>query len=150
MIKILYRIKRFANRCILLLRILHWVPTFGGWSRSSRVCNTPAGTLCMSAWPAEISSVVLMDWRIQSESYSVSQTAVHAHSKAQRRHLLCLTCFTNYLSQCRPLIPVSKLTVSESYENYMSRSYQVTKDILSDCKNSGKRHTAELLQMWNV
>lgn len=37
----------------------------------------------------------------------------------------------------RPLIPVSKLTVSESYENYMSRSYQVTKDILSDCKNSG-------------
>ncbi|KAM7399822.1 hypothetical protein PAMP_019066 [Pampus punctatissimus] len=37
----------------------------------------------------------------------------------------------------RPLIPVSKLTVSESYENYMSRSYQVTKDILSDCKNTG-------------
>ncbi|KAF0021858.1 hypothetical protein F2P81_025888 [Scophthalmus maximus] len=44
----------------------------------------------------------------------------------------------------RPLIPVSKLTVSESYENYMSRSYQVTKDILSDCKNTGKReNTAE-------
>uniref|UniRef100_A0A667YPS8 Ubiquitin associated and SH3 domain containing Bb n=1 Tax=Myripristis murdjan TaxID=586833 RepID=A0A667YPS8_9TELE len=37
----------------------------------------------------------------------------------------------------RPLIPVSKLTVSESYENYISRSYQVTKDILSDCKNTG-------------
>uniref|UniRef100_A0A3P8V128 Ubiquitin associated and SH3 domain containing Bb n=1 Tax=Cynoglossus semilaevis TaxID=244447 RepID=A0A3P8V128_CYNSE len=37
----------------------------------------------------------------------------------------------------RPLIPVSKLTVSESYENYMSRSYQVTKDLLSDCKNTG-------------
>ncbi|XP_047246554.1 ubiquitin-associated and SH3 domain-containing protein B-like isoform X1 [Girardinichthys multiradiatus] len=37
----------------------------------------------------------------------------------------------------RPLIPASKLTVSESYENYMSRSYQVTKDILSDCKNTG-------------
>lgn len=46
----------------------------------------------------------------------------------------------------RPLIPVSKLTVSESYENYMSRSYQVTKDILSDCKNTGKRHTGELLE----
>lgn len=42
------------------------------------------------------------------------------------------------LSSYRPLIPVSKLTVSESYENYMSRSYQVTKDILSDCKNTGK------------
>lgn len=38
----------------------------------------------------------------------------------------------------RPLIPVSKLTVSEPYENYMSRSYQVTKDILSDCKNTGE------------
>uniref|UniRef100_A0A3P9PGK9 Ubiquitin associated and SH3 domain containing Bb n=1 Tax=Poecilia reticulata TaxID=8081 RepID=A0A3P9PGK9_POERE len=37
----------------------------------------------------------------------------------------------------RPLIPANKLTVSESYENYMSRSYQVTKDILSDCKNTG-------------
>ena len=43
-------------------------------------------------------------------------------------------------------MPVSKLTVSESYENYMSRSYQVTKDILSDCKNTGKRHTAEHLE----
>lgn len=43
-------------------------------------------------------------------------------------------------------MPVSKLTVSESYENYMSRSYQVTKDILSDCKNTGKRYTAELLE----
>ncbi|CAN9510970.1 unnamed protein product [Ophioblennius macclurei] len=37
----------------------------------------------------------------------------------------------------RPLIPISKLTVSESYENYMSRSFQVTKDILSDCRNTG-------------
>uniref|UniRef100_A0A3Q3GY79 Ubiquitin associated and SH3 domain containing Bb n=1 Tax=Labrus bergylta TaxID=56723 RepID=A0A3Q3GY79_9LABR len=37
----------------------------------------------------------------------------------------------------RPVIPVSKLTVSEPYETYMSRSYQVTKDILSDCKNTG-------------
>uniref|UniRef100_A0A671UE14 Ubiquitin associated and SH3 domain containing Bb n=1 Tax=Sparus aurata TaxID=8175 RepID=A0A671UE14_SPAAU len=44
---------------------------------------------------------------------------------------------SNSLSSYRPLIPVSKLTVSESYENYMSRSYQVTKDILSDCKNTG-------------
>uniref|UniRef100_A0A673Y8W1 Ubiquitin associated and SH3 domain containing Bb n=1 Tax=Salmo trutta TaxID=8032 RepID=A0A673Y8W1_SALTR len=37
----------------------------------------------------------------------------------------------------RPLIPISKLSVSESYDTYMSRSYQVTKDILSDCKNMG-------------
>ncbi|KAI4814989.1 hypothetical protein KUCAC02_005160 [Chaenocephalus aceratus] len=36
-----------------------------------------------------------------------------------------------------PLIPVSKLSVSEPYETYMSRSYQVTKDILSDCRNTG-------------
>lgn len=50
------------------------------------------------------------------------------------------------LSPYRPLIPISKLTVSEPYENYMSRSYQVTKDILSDSKNTGKRHAAELLE----
>ncbi|CAB1348794.1 unnamed protein product [Coregonus sp. 'balchen'] len=37
----------------------------------------------------------------------------------------------------RPLIPISKLSVSESYDTYMSRSYQVTKDILSDCQNMG-------------
>uniref|UniRef100_A0A8C8GQ68 SH3 domain-containing protein n=1 Tax=Oncorhynchus tshawytscha TaxID=74940 RepID=A0A8C8GQ68_ONCTS len=37
----------------------------------------------------------------------------------------------------RPLIPITKLSVSESYDTYMSRSYQVTKDILSDCKNMG-------------
>ncbi|KAM6932955.1 ubiquitin-associated and SH3 domain-containing protein B-like [Xenentodon cancila] len=37
----------------------------------------------------------------------------------------------------RPLIPISKLTVSESYDSYLSRSYQVTNDILADCKNAG-------------
>ncbi|XP_053728500.1 ubiquitin associated and SH3 domain containing Bb isoform X2 [Synchiropus splendidus] len=37
----------------------------------------------------------------------------------------------------RPLLPANKLTVSESYESYMSRSHQVTKDILSECKTSG-------------
>ncbi|XP_061574723.1 ubiquitin-associated and SH3 domain-containing protein B-like isoform X2 [Cololabis saira] len=37
----------------------------------------------------------------------------------------------------RPLIPASKITVSESYDTYLSRSYQVTKDILADGKNSG-------------
>ncbi|KAG8002268.1 Ubiquitin-associated and SH3 domain-containing protein B, partial [Nibea albiflora] len=35
------------------------------------------------------------------------------------------------------ILRVNKLTVSEPYETYMSRSYQVTKDILSDCKNTG-------------
>ncbi|XP_059932202.1 ubiquitin-associated and SH3 domain-containing protein B-like [Gadus macrocephalus] len=39
----------------------------------------------------------------------------------------------------RPFIPISKLTVSESYESYISRSYQVTKDILSDCQNTGSK-----------
>ncbi|XP_065137310.1 ubiquitin associated and SH3 domain containing Bb isoform X1 [Paramisgurnus dabryanus] len=37
----------------------------------------------------------------------------------------------------RPHIPISKLTVSETYETYISRSYQVTKDILAYCKNKG-------------
>ena len=52
-------------------------------------------------------------------------------------------CVTRVPCLRRPLIPVSKLTASEPYENYMSRSYQVTKDILSDCKNTGERRTAE-------
>ncbi|XP_072548242.1 ubiquitin associated and SH3 domain containing Bb [Salminus brasiliensis] len=37
----------------------------------------------------------------------------------------------------RPHIAISKLSVSESYDTYMSRSYKVTKDILADCKNKG-------------
>ncbi|KAK1155963.1 ubiquitin-associated and SH3 domain-containing protein B-like [Acipenser oxyrinchus oxyrinchus] len=37
----------------------------------------------------------------------------------------------------RPYIPVSKLTVSEAYETYIGRSYQVTKEILFDCKSKG-------------
>ncbi|KAJ3590524.1 hypothetical protein NHX12_008474 [Muraenolepis orangiensis] len=39
----------------------------------------------------------------------------------------------------RPFIPISKLTLSESYESYISRSYHVTKDILSDCRNTGNK-----------
>lgn len=37
----------------------------------------------------------------------------------------------------RPHYPVSKLTVSESYDTYISRSFQVTREILSECKNLG-------------
>ncbi|KAJ8343103.1 hypothetical protein SKAU_G00330310 [Synaphobranchus kaupii] len=37
----------------------------------------------------------------------------------------------------RPHIPISKLTVSESYDTYISRSFQVTREILTDCKNMG-------------
>ncbi|MBN3310341.1 UBS3B protein, partial [Amia calva] len=37
----------------------------------------------------------------------------------------------------RPHIPVSKLGVSESYDTYISRSFQVTKEILSDCQGKG-------------
>uniref|UniRef100_A0A8B9GKJ1 Ubiquitin associated and SH3 domain containing Bb n=1 Tax=Astyanax mexicanus TaxID=7994 RepID=A0A8B9GKJ1_ASTMX len=37
----------------------------------------------------------------------------------------------------RPHIAITKLSVAESYDTYMSRSYKVTKDILSDCKNKG-------------
>lgn len=38
----------------------------------------------------------------------------------------------------RPHIPISKLAVSESYDTYISRSFQVTREILSECKNLGK------------
>ncbi|XP_067463965.1 ubiquitin-associated and SH3 domain-containing protein B [Thunnus thynnus] len=37
----------------------------------------------------------------------------------------------------RPHIPISKLAVSESYDTYISRSFQVTREILSECKNLG-------------
>uniref|UniRef100_A0A4W4G0D6 Ubiquitin associated and SH3 domain containing Ba n=1 Tax=Electrophorus electricus TaxID=8005 RepID=A0A4W4G0D6_ELEEL len=37
----------------------------------------------------------------------------------------------------RPHIPVSKLTVLESYETYMSRSFQVTREILAECNALG-------------
>ncbi|MED6237812.1 Ubiquitin-associated and SH3 domain-containing protein B [Ataeniobius toweri] len=37
----------------------------------------------------------------------------------------------------RPHIPVSKLTVSESYDTYISRSFQVTQEILTECKSLG-------------
>lgn len=47
------------------------------------------------------------------------------------------TCFSPH----RPHIPVSKLVVSESYDSYISRSYQVTKEIISECKGKGECST---------
>lgn len=38
----------------------------------------------------------------------------------------------------RPHIPVSKLVASESYDTYINRSFQVTKEIISECKSKGK------------
>ncbi|KAK0132698.1 Ubiquitin-associated and SH3 domain-containing protein B [Merluccius polli] len=37
----------------------------------------------------------------------------------------------------RPHIPISKLVVSESYDTYISRSFQVTREILAECQNLG-------------
>lgn len=37
----------------------------------------------------------------------------------------------------RPHIPISKLGVSESYDTYISRSFQVTREIMTECKNRG-------------
>ncbi|TSK82124.1 Ubiquitin-associated and SH3 domain-containing protein B [Bagarius yarrelli] len=37
----------------------------------------------------------------------------------------------------RPHIPISKLTVSESYDTYIMRSFQVTREILAECKALG-------------
>ncbi|KAM8897731.1 ubiquitin-associated and SH3 domain-containing protein B isoform 2-T3 [Spinachia spinachia] len=37
----------------------------------------------------------------------------------------------------RPHIPISKLAVSETYDNYISRSFQVTREILVESKNLG-------------
>lgn len=42
----------------------------------------------------------------------------------------------------RPHIPISKLMVSESYDTYISRSFQVTREILTECKNLGKVENA--------
>lgn len=40
----------------------------------------------------------------------------------------------------RPHFPISKLTVSESYDTYITRSFQVTREILAECKALGKEH----------
>uniref|UniRef100_A0A7N8YNW2 Ubiquitin associated and SH3 domain containing Ba n=1 Tax=Mastacembelus armatus TaxID=205130 RepID=A0A7N8YNW2_9TELE len=48
--------------------------------------------------------------------------------------------FAIYYNFClvhRPHIPMSKLAVSESYDTYISRSFQVTREILAECKNLG-------------
>ncbi|XP_056612281.1 ubiquitin associated and SH3 domain containing Bb [Triplophysa dalaica] len=37
----------------------------------------------------------------------------------------------------RPHFPINKLTMSETYDAYISRSYKVTKDILANCENKG-------------
>ncbi|KAJ3589123.1 hypothetical protein NHX12_009971 [Muraenolepis orangiensis] len=37
----------------------------------------------------------------------------------------------------RPHIPISKLVVSESYDTYINRSFQVTREILAECQNLG-------------
>uniref|UniRef100_A0A672F696 Ubiquitin associated and SH3 domain containing Ba n=1 Tax=Salarias fasciatus TaxID=181472 RepID=A0A672F696_SALFA len=37
----------------------------------------------------------------------------------------------------RPHISIGKLAVSESYDTYISRSFQVTREILTECKNLG-------------
>ncbi|XP_056141255.1 ubiquitin-associated and SH3 domain-containing protein B isoform X2 [Lampris incognitus] len=37
----------------------------------------------------------------------------------------------------RPHISINKLMVSESYDTYISRSFQVTREILAECKNFG-------------
>ncbi|KAM4619966.1 ubiquitin-associated and SH3 domain-containing protein B [Polymixia lowei] len=37
----------------------------------------------------------------------------------------------------RPHVPISKLAVSESYDTYISRSFQVTREILAECTNLG-------------
>lgn len=47
-------------------------------------------------------------------------------------------CNVLFGSVCRPHIPISKLVVSESYDTYVSRSFQVTREILAECKNQGK------------
>ncbi|KAE8288286.1 Ubiquitin-associated and SH3 domain-containing protein B [Larimichthys crocea] len=40
----------------------------------------------------------------------------------------------------RPHVPISKLAVSESYDTYISRSFQVTREILAECNNLGQSH----------
>lgn len=49
----------------------------------------------------------------------------------------CFQCLGSFF-YCRPHIPVSKLVVSESYDTYISRSFQVTKEIISECKSKGR------------
>lgn len=65
---------------------------------------------------------------------------LQVHKKTPSTTLICLTQITVALSffVARPHIPISKLTVSESYETYISRSFQVTREILAESKSQGK------------
>lgn len=60
----------------------------------------------------------------------------------------CFQCLGSFF-YCRPHIPVSKLVVSESYDTYISRSFQVTKEIISECKSKGRCYLGPYLNLWS-
>lgn len=148
-----------------LLLTSAWTQHTGGTNSSAThtpahcnaVCSAIAvlfiHSACTAHTPSSRDSFYLCAWRVLSEHFhrkpqfptNVSTPNRPAETYFAKISMLRGFADNCYLSPRRPLIPVSKLTVSEPYENYMSRSYQVTKDILSDCRNSGKSAAAELL-----
>ena len=96
-------------------------------------------------WTKWVSGTSLPVWipptELAAANLNVDTTYRYTNPIASRHlHLwfynLILTSYI-YCFVPRPHIPVSKLTVSESYDTYISRSFQVTREILTDSKNLG-------------
>lgn len=104
-------------------------------------------------WTKWVSGTCLPIWippaELAAANLSVDTTYRYKATPALY-HLHIVICegvqFTLISSLCpvvpRPHIPISKLGVQESYDTYISRSFQVTREILSECKSMGKtKHT---------
>lgn len=88
--------------------------------------------------PAELAAVKLS----VDTTYRYTQTHVGLFTAPSHVERLLLSCLKPvkpvlYGFASRPHIPISKLVLSESYESYISRSFQVTRDILAECKKQG-------------
>lgn len=93
-------------------------------------------------WTKWVSGTCLPVWIPPAElaTANLSVDTTYRYTKKNRTTLICLAQITVALSffVTRPHIPTSKLTVSESYDTYISRSFQVTREILAECKSQGR------------
>lgn len=96
-------------------------------------------------WTKWVSGTCLPIWIPPAElaAANLSVDTTYRYTKKPRQYsLICVgaqfTVTSIYRFVPRPHIPISKLAVSESYDTYISRSFQVTREILTECKNMGK------------
>lgn len=96
-------------------------------------------------WTKWVPGTCLPAWIPTAElaAANLSVDTTYRYPKNSKYALICIgsqftVTFSIYHFVPRPHIPISKLVVSESYDTYISRSFQVTRDILAECKNMGK------------